>query len=134
VHNRVRRRRRPALPRRGHRLARRAGTSHLFVKNIQFPFLIINTYTRTYNTQTQASPYGPRTHVIKGAFAPGAAGDSVDALCPVWRDPEAAAAGTAGERAFRYLHDAFRPCPAPLGPGPFQLLGLHEVSLFVFFW
>ena len=30
----------------------------------------------------------------------------------------------------RYLHDAFCPSPAPLPPGPFQLLGLHEVSQF----
>jgi len=41
--------------------------------------------------------------VLKGALAPGAAADGVDALCPVWRDPEAATAAVAGDRAFRYV-------------------------------
>ena len=29
----------------------------------------------------------------------------------------------------RYLHDAFLPSPAPLPPGPVQLMGLHEVCI-----
>lgn len=40
---------------------------------------------------TQASPFGARTHMIKGVLSPAA--DEVEALCPVWHDPDERAGG-----------------------------------------